>query len=346
MTMTTKIKELIGHISIFHLFILLLPILILEAVYTALIPIFHVHSVNPGLHFWCRFLFIAIPTSGNIWRFSGAKKGIIAGMLWFFIFFLYMHGQSSWCCNSPEAQDWKCDEVRNITKSFDQAGIRWRPAWGSAIGVFRRGESIPWEKDEDICVHPDDCTKAHEVMGVTPVHCAQPLDWKHDGYGRNWYSTGWAGPGSTKNSFWHGTHISETHIDLYICYEEKEEWEGPKEKVTFCNMEFSMHSSTRKELSRWYGKGWTEEPITPYPHANSIVFFPRMKFGGLNRIAQDIGCMILLDRGMFYPRGTFQFFVYYLFMLCIMCYIFKLLRISVLKKNGAGGKSVLLPKYN
>ena len=87
-----------------------------------------------------------------------------------------------------------------------------------------------------------------------------------------------------------------------------------------------MHSSTRKELSRWYGKGWTEEPITPYPHANSIVFFPRMKFGGLNRIAQDIGCMILLDRGMFYPRGTFQFFVYYLFMLCIMCYIFKFIR--------------------
>ena len=340
------------------LLLILTPFFLLEMLYAAVLPRYN-PSVNRGLHYWMRFLFLSVPISGRVCKYRGIAKSCACVAVCALFFFLYMHGESCWCCNSPEANEWKCNEVHKVARAFDTAGIRWRPAWGSAMGALRRGEPIPWEKDEDMCVHPDDCIKAHAILGLTDsagekgIHCKQPDDWKFIEEGRNWYSSIWLGPGTPltttflkKDVFIKGDHPSEISFDLYICYEEKEDWLGPKENVTFCGLTVPLHTKVRKEMDRAYGggglltKGWTHwsiEPIQPYPEENSIVFFPRMKFGTLNRIAQDIGCKILLDRGLFYPRSTLQWLVYRCCMLTMLLF--------VAHECWLSKRQIVLPKY-
>ena len=212
---------------------------------------------------------------------------------------------SAWCCNSPEAQRWKCDTLHRITTLLDTHALRWRPAFGTAIGMYRRGESIPWETDIDLCVHPDDCLAAHKLLGLATTRCERS-DWKHSGEGANIYATAWGGPGVTSNGVWHGSTISEVHLDVFICFEDKADWHTPKEDVAMCGRTYLVHNATRAELTRLYGAGWVREPLVPYPKAgDSPVLFPRIDPGAVKPFKVP-GCSLLLDRGLFFPESSYE----------------------------------------
>ena len=179
----------------------------------------------------------------------------------FALFFSYMHSHLHGAVIALK----RTLEVHhfNVFTATDKHNIRWRPA-GTALVCTAISESIPWEPDIDICVHPDDCLAAHKLLGLKAVDCPGK-DWNEaQGDDFNIYAIAWGGPGIHRDASWHGNLLSEVHLDVFVCLEDRAEWNTPQEDVSICGQKYKVHNGTLADMKRWYGNGWALP--SPYPN--------------------------------------------------------------------------------
>jgi hypothetical protein len=250
--------------------------------------------------------------------------------------FTFMHGQSGWCINSPDADRWMCDRMSHAGALFDKHYIRWSLAAGDLMGALRRGEHIPWEKDSDLCVHADDAEFAQHILANPKSQTTRSTKRTQ------------ARPGSLISAQVHpylGV-TGEIKVDLFVCGVEKEytqntpdfkdpyfgaSWRTPRDsrRIEYCGFNASVCPECEQALVGWYGDSWREEHIQPYPygwsipnstwHAGARKFGYSFHYGSLHNINRDFGCSILMDGWLRFPSSDFEWAVYHLLTLGFFC---------------------------
>jgi len=253
---------------------------------------------------------------------TGWRERLYAAILVPLIGFSELHAHGAWCCNSPRNERWLCNEMQEAARALDAHGVRWTLTDGDLLGAVRRGERVPWEKDLDVCFHPADCQEACNAFpgeGCS-AWCTVTAPLCTDGDQRC--------VGRRTNLIvreMEHAHVGEIKFDLAICpyYTNLTAWTHPSAGGTasLCGREYRIEPAWAQSLRFQYGDDWNVESVSPYPTATKggVWLFPhqracqdtaRLTSCRVNNWNRELGCAILLDRGIFFPDTQLQWTVY------------------------------------